>query len=91
MAEKQRASHSFVVRIWRESGLVRPAGRPLWRGRVQHAASGEYRVFQSMDEMVRFIQSQIGDLSMKRSTIINEQFEGGDARENKDKRCDRNS
>ena len=90
MAEKQRTSHSFIVRIWREPSLVRPAGRPLWRGRVQHAASGEYRVFESLDGLLDFIQSQTGDLSIKQSTIIDEQFEGGDAKEIKDKRCDRN-
>ncbi|MBN1813523.1 MAG: hypothetical protein JXA14_16920 [Anaerolineae bacterium] len=55
-------SHAFVVRIWWESGPARPDGRPLWRGRVQHAASGEYVVFQSLDELTRFIQKQTGDL-----------------------------
>jgi hypothetical protein len=55
-------SHAFVVRIWWESGSVRPDGRPLWRGRVQHAASGEYVVFQSLGELMCFIQKQTGDL-----------------------------
>jgi hypothetical protein len=55
-------SHAFVVRIWWESGPLRLDGRPLWRGRVQHAASGEYVVFQSLGELTRFIQKQTGDL-----------------------------
>ncbi len=55
-------SHAFVVRIWWESDSLRPDGRPLWRGRVQHATSGEYAVFQSLDELTRFIQEQTGDL-----------------------------
>jgi len=62
MAEKKRTSHSFVVRIWREPGLTRPDGRPLWRGRVQYAASGQYLVFESLGELLRFMQSKTGDL-----------------------------
>jgi len=47
--------HAFVVRIWWESDSLRPGGRPLWRGRVQHVTSGEYVVFQSLGELMRFI------------------------------------
>lgn len=58
--------HAFVVRIWWEPGLIRPDGRPLWRGRVQHAASGEYQVFQSLDELLSFLQSHTGELETDR-------------------------
>ena len=54
--------HAFVVRIWWEQGLSRPNGRPLWRGKVEHAASGQSYVFQSLDGLLRFIQSQTGEL-----------------------------
>ncbi len=53
-------THSFIVRVWWEPGLTRPDGRPLWRGQVQHATSGRTLVFQSLDELLRFIQSQTG-------------------------------
>ena len=55
-------SHAFVVRIWWESGLSRPDGHPLWRGYVQHAASGQILVFQSLIELLSFIQNHTGDL-----------------------------
>jgi hypothetical protein len=55
-------AHAFVVRIWWEPGLTRPDGRPLWRGYVQHAASGRSLVFQALDELLCFVQSQTGDL-----------------------------
>lgn len=55
-------SHAFIVRIWWESGLTRPDGRPLWRGQIQHAASGRTLTFQSLSELLRFIQAQTGDL-----------------------------
>jgi hypothetical protein len=56
-------THAFVVRIWWEAGLTRPDGRPLWRGQVQHAASGQSQTFQSLDELTQFIQSQTGKLA----------------------------
>lgn len=55
-------AHSFVVRIWWEPGLTRPDGSPLWRGQVQHAASSRSLVFQSLAELVCFIQDQTGEL-----------------------------
>jgi hypothetical protein len=56
------STHAFVVRIWWEAGLSHPDGKPLWRGKVEHVASGRSRVFQSLDELLRFIQFQTGDL-----------------------------
>lgn len=53
-------THAFVVRIWWEEGLTRPDGRPLWRGEVQDVASGRTRVFQSLGDLLRFIQSRSG-------------------------------
>jgi hypothetical protein len=55
-------THAFVVRIWWEPGLSHPNGRPLWRGEVEHAASGRSYVFQSLGELLGFIQSRTGDL-----------------------------
>lgn len=62
-------SHAFIVRIWWEPGSLRPDGRPLWRGRVQHVASNEYVVFQSLGELTRFIQTQTGDLEQTQGAI----------------------
>lgn len=55
-------THAFVVRIWWEQGLTRPDGHPLWRGQVQHATSGQALVFQSLGELLQFIQGHTGDL-----------------------------
>jgi hypothetical protein len=57
-------AHSFVVRIWWEPGLSRLNGGPLWRGYVQHAASGQTLIFQSMDDLLGFIQSHTGELEL---------------------------
>jgi hypothetical protein len=54
--------HSFVVRIWWEAGLSRLNGRPLWRGSARYAGSGQGVAFQSLDALLRFIQSKTGDL-----------------------------
>ena len=55
-------THAFVVRIWWEPGLSRPDGHPLWRGKIEHAASGQYLVFQTLDDLLGFVQSQTGEL-----------------------------
>lgn len=62
-------AHAFVVRIWWEEGLTWPNGRPLWRGQVQHATSGQKLVFQSLDDLLRFIQSQTGTLGKGRTIL----------------------
>lgn len=61
--EASPTSHAFVLRVWWEPGLERPNGHALWRGRVQHATSGEYLVFASLDELQRFIERHTGSLS----------------------------
>jgi hypothetical protein len=69
-------THAFVVRIWWEPGLTQPDGRPLWRGQVQHAASGRSRVFQSLDELLSFIQELTGDLGSNRDKSEQNQSNG---------------
>ncbi|MBN1260098.1 MAG: hypothetical protein JXB35_05405 [Anaerolineae bacterium] len=54
--------HAFIVRIWREPGLTRSDGRILWRGRVQHVASGTHRVFETLTDLLAFIVSCTGAL-----------------------------
>ncbi len=56
-------AQSFIVRIWWESDLTRPDGRSLWRGRVQHVASGRTQGFQSLEDLLRFIRlwAEVGD------------------------------
>jgi hypothetical protein len=55
-------THAFVVRVWWEPGLTQPDGRALWRGHIQHAGSGRSLTFQSLQELLRFIQEQTGEL-----------------------------
>jgi hypothetical protein len=52
--------HAFIIRLWREPGLTRADGRPLWRGQVQCVATGHTRAFQSLDRLVHFIRSESG-------------------------------
>ena len=51
-------SHLFTVRIWREE---LGAGRAEWRGKVQHALSGEARYFREWAELIAFVRGQVGD------------------------------
>jgi hypothetical protein len=51
-------SHLFTVRIWREE---LGDGRIEWRGKVQHALSGEARYFREWTELIAFMREQIED------------------------------
>jgi hypothetical protein len=52
-----RRDGSFVVRIWWEPGA--DATRH-WRGWIQHVRNGEQVSFQSMADMIAFIEREIG-------------------------------
>jgi hypothetical protein len=55
MENRTQPRHSFVVRIWWETGL-------RWRGWVQHAGSQETTYVQSLAELLAFIQAWTGEL-----------------------------
>lgn len=49
---------SFVLRIWWEEGDA----QPIWRGWTQHAASGDSRYFQTIAELLHFLEQHAGNL-----------------------------
>jgi hypothetical protein len=49
--------HSFVVRIWQEMD------RPEWKGWVQHVRTRESAFFHNPDELLQFIERQVGELT----------------------------
>jgi hypothetical protein len=51
-------SHLFTVRVWREE---LGADRVEWRGKVQHALTGEARYFREWAALIAFVQEQVGD------------------------------
>ena len=51
-------SHLFTVRIWREE---LGDGHVEWRGKVQHALTGEARYFREWAELIAFLREQVGD------------------------------
>ena len=51
-------SHLFTVRIWCEE---LGEGRVEWRGKAQHALSGEARYFREWADLIAFVREQVGD------------------------------
>lgn len=49
--------HSFVVRIWRETGNVG------WRGWVQQVRTGESVPFEDLDKLLAFFEGRTGNLA----------------------------
>ena len=56
--------HSFIIKIWLEES-ARESGRAVWRGRITHVASDERKFIKSMDEIVAFIRSYLGETQRK--------------------------
>jgi hypothetical protein len=56
---RQRRSNSFVIRIWWEGDDA----APVWRGWVQHAASGSARYFHRIDDLLAFVEECTGALA----------------------------
>ena len=53
----QSDTHAFIVRIWHEE--LNGAGNvAVWRGSIDHVASGERLYFCDLGGVVRFIQEQ---------------------------------
>jgi len=61
MTERHQRSNSFVIRIWWEDDV-----RPVWRGWVQHAASGETRHVQHLSDLLAFVEAHTGSLAQAR-------------------------
>jgi hypothetical protein len=48
-------SHLFTVRVWREE---LEEGHFEWRGKVQHALSGETRYFRRWQDLIEFMREK---------------------------------
>lgn len=44
-------NHTFVVRLWRETG----GKPPQWRGWIEHIQTGQRRAFTKLTEMLEFM------------------------------------
>ena len=49
--------HSFVVRLWYESGGANAPGQ--WRGSVEHVPSGQRRYFIELGDLTEFVASKL--------------------------------
>ena len=55
----QNDTHAFVVRIWPEA-LDCDGSIKTWRGSIEHVEDGQRLHFCDLEEVVRFIQEQVG-------------------------------
>ena len=53
--EHHHRGHSFVLRIWQENDAP-------WRGWVQHVSSGDSRYFDTLPQLLSFVESYSGTL-----------------------------
>jgi hypothetical protein len=51
-------THAFIVRFWLEPRELENA-RPIWRGVVEHVASGRRHYLKNIEEVKQFIVSYL--------------------------------
>jgi hypothetical protein len=54
LSTKTLPTHSFIVRVWRESREL-PDASQEWRGVVEHVHTGEHHYFLDLAEILSFI------------------------------------
>lgn len=60
LTEERQHHHSFVLRIWWEEDA--DVSR-VWRGWIQHAATGEVVYVKTLDELLTFIEAKTSRLA----------------------------
>ena len=56
--QNQDTSHTFILRFWLEKREIKNA-KPIWRGVVEHVASGQCLYIQDLDEIKAFVASHL--------------------------------
>jgi hypothetical protein len=59
LSERPHRRDAFVLRIWWEEG---EGAARLWRGWIQHAATGEVAYIGTLDDLLAFIEARTGAL-----------------------------
>ena len=52
--QNQDTSHTFIARFWLEPREIKDA-KPIWRGVVEHVASGQKRYLEDLEAVKAFI------------------------------------
>ena len=69
MNSKEDNSHTFIVRFWLEPRELENAG-PIWRGVVEHVASGRKLYLKNLEEVKQFIVSYLPETVVFQNSII---------------------
>ena len=64
LAQNQETSHTFIARFWLEPREIKDA-RPIWRGVVEHVASGQRRYLEDLDEIKEFIAVHLQNMGIR--------------------------
>jgi hypothetical protein len=56
----ETSTESFIVKIWTEE----EQNPPVWHGQITHVLSGEKKLFNSLDEIERFMLPYLREIGM---------------------------
>jgi hypothetical protein len=57
------STQSFIIKIWIEETAAE-AGRVVWRGHITHAASGQRRYFENLDDILPFLHPYLREMGI---------------------------
>lgn len=62
--QDRETSHTFIVRLWLEPREIKDA-KAIWRGVVEHVASGQRQFLNDLDEIKAFIGNHLKETSIR--------------------------
>ncbi len=62
MNSNEENNHAFIVRFWLEPRELVNA-KPIWRGFIEHVASGRQLYLKHFDEVLAFIKSNLPEIN----------------------------
>jgi hypothetical protein len=60
----EESDHAFIIRIWKEKREIESAP-PVWRGVIEHAATGKKRYLQDLAHILTFITPYLEEMGLK--------------------------
>ena len=62
----EESDHAFIIRIWEEKREIESA-LPIWRGVIEHVATGRKRYLQDLAQISAFIIPYLEEMGVKTS------------------------
>jgi hypothetical protein len=69
MSEPEPVTHSFVIKIWRET-LRAGSNRATWRGYITHVPNGERHYLRRLTDVKLFIAAYLAQMGIRVGVVL---------------------